>query len=156
MKQFEITEKSNLLDQKGRVAQPGYAKDLLLQYNRQMVKASKLRIKEWDYYFVGNESFGVSMTIADNAYMGLAGVEFFDFSTQKQLDFRQVSLFPMGKMNLPTDSKIGDTTYQHRKIQMSMKSYETHKKLICKIPNFDDGQTFELDVKLYYRNGIRW
>src|SRR5690625_6898184 len=98
MKQFEITEKGNLLDQQGRVAQAGYAKDLILQYDRQMVQASKLRIKEWDYYFVGNKDFGVSMTIADNSYMGLAGVEFYDFANQKQLDFRHVSILPLGKM----------------------------------------------------------
>lgn len=152
MKQFEITEKGNLLDQQGRVAQTGYAKDLILRYDREMVKASKLRIKEWDYYFVGNKDFGVSMTIADNSYMGLAGVEFYDFANQKQLDFRNVTLFPMGKMNLPNDSKTGDITYEHRKIQMSMKSYQTHKELFCNIPNFDNGKTFELNVKLYYRN----
>ncbi|MFD1851581.1 DUF2804 domain-containing protein [Oceanobacillus bengalensis] len=152
MKQFEITKKGNLLDQQGRVAQSGYAKHLILQYNRQMVKASKFRIKEWDYYFIGNKDFGVTMTIADNSYMGLAGVEFFDFTNQKQLDFQKISLFPMGKMNLPNDSKTGDITYQHRKIQMSMESHETHKGLFCRIPNIDGGQTFELDVKLYYRN----
>jgi len=152
MKQFEITEKGNLLDQQGRVAQAGYAKDLILQYDRQMVQASKLRIKEWDYYFVGNKDFGVSMTIADNSYMGLAGVEFYDFANQKQLDFRHVSILPLGKMNMPTDSRTGDIIYEHRKIQMSMKSYQTHKEISCSIPNFDGGKTFELDVKLYYRN----
>lgn len=152
MEQFEITEQGDLLDEQGRVARPGYARNLILKYDRQMVKASKFRIKEWDYYFVGNKNIGVSMTIADNSYMGLAGVEFYDFANRKQIDFRHVSLLPMGKMNMPTDSKTGDITYRYRKIQMSMKSHDDYKEISCQIPNFDRGKFFELNVKLYYLN----
>ena len=36
-----------------------------------------MRIKEWDYYYIGNDHFG--LTIADNYYIGLGSVSFLDF-----------------------------------------------------------------------------
>lgn len=152
MNQIEITKKGNLLDDQGQLTQPGYAKSLLLQYDRNMIKASKLRIKEWDYYFIGNKDVGVSITVADNGYMGLAGIEFFQFSKQNQIDFRHVSVLPMGKLNLPSDSAVGDISYQHKKIQIKMNSYDDYKEIICSVPKFNGGDSFELQVKLYYRN----
>ena len=152
MKQFEITGKGNLLDQKGHMNQAGYAKDLVLTYDRKMIKASKWRIKEWDYYLIGNKEFAVSLTVADNSYMGLAGAQFFDFKHQKKYDFSKIIPLPAGRLNLPTHSKIGDISYQNQKISISIQSHETHKELYCKIPNFADDRTFELNAKLFYRN----
>ncbi|MBP2241780.1 hypothetical protein J2Z40_002352 [Cytobacillus eiseniae] len=152
MKQFEITKEGDLLDQKGRVNQAGYAKDLVLRYNREMVKASKWRIKEWDYYLIGNKDFAVSLTVADNSYMGLAGAQFFDFVQQKKLDFSKIIPLTKGKMNLPTHSEKGDIIYQNQKVSIHIQSFDTHKRLYCKIPNFDGSRAFELDVNLFYQN----
>ena len=54
MKQHEITATRMLLDAFGNVAEPGYAKHPYPVYRRADIKAGKLRIKEWDYYFIGN------------------------------------------------------------------------------------------------------
>ena len=50
--QKEITSRQLLLDGKGNIAEPGYAKRLLWEYNRENIVAPKCRIKEWDYYIV--------------------------------------------------------------------------------------------------------
>ena len=55
MNQHRITQRHRLLDKKGHLAQAGYATSLLLEYDRKDIKANKLRIKEWDYYYLGNE-----------------------------------------------------------------------------------------------------
>ena len=68
--QHEITRRIPLLDEKGNLTEPGYAKKLLPAYRRRDIKANKLRIKEWDYYFIGNGRYGIALTIADNSYMG--------------------------------------------------------------------------------------
>ena len=52
MKQTQVTIKDNLLNELGEVKHPGYATSLVLDYDRNMVKAKKSRIKEWDYYFL--------------------------------------------------------------------------------------------------------
>ena len=65
--QYEITGAIPLLDEKGNLTQAGYAKRLLPVYDREKVKGGFARLKEWDYYYVGNDRFGVALTIADNS-----------------------------------------------------------------------------------------
>ena len=48
MEQHEILEQTNLLNEEGNIAQPGFAKRMLYTYNRENVKANKMRLKEWD------------------------------------------------------------------------------------------------------------
>ena len=65
--QHEITRAVALLDAQGNLTEPGYAKRLLPVYDRARVKGGFARLKEWDYYYVGNDRFGVALTIADNS-----------------------------------------------------------------------------------------
>ncbi|MDF2856047.1 MAG: hypothetical protein K0Q87_1898 [Neobacillus sp.] len=152
MKQFEIKNKGNLLDEHGQVTQPGYARQLILDYNRESIKASKWRIKEWDYYFVGNQDYGVAITVADNSYMGLVGALFLDFKNQQKINVSKMFPFPFGNLNLPRESSTGDINYKSKKISVHIQSFPTHKQLKVRVPNFDGGKPFELDVKLHYRN----
>ena len=55
--QYEITGAIPLLDEKGNLTQAGYAKRLLPVYDREKVKGGFARLKEWDYYYVGNDRF---------------------------------------------------------------------------------------------------
>lgn len=48
--QHEITHSAPLLNDKGSLREPGYAKKLLPVYRRADIRAGKARIKEWDYY----------------------------------------------------------------------------------------------------------
>ena len=50
MMQYEITQAIPLLDEKGNLTQPGYAKRLLPVYDRKKVRGGPARLKEWDYY----------------------------------------------------------------------------------------------------------
>ena len=58
--QKEIKEEKALLNEDGELTEAGYSKKMLLKYNRNSIKAKKLRIKEWDYYLVYNDKFGLS------------------------------------------------------------------------------------------------
>ncbi|MBQ1466428.1 MAG: DUF2804 family protein, partial [Eubacteriaceae bacterium] len=69
--QHEITTRHPLLDGQGRLIEAGYAKSLILDYDRKAIKAGSMRIKEWDYYLVTCDDFAVALTIDDNSYMGL-------------------------------------------------------------------------------------
>ena len=52
MEQHEITEPGPLLDDQGNLCQAGYAKRMLLEYDRNDIRGHTMRIKEWDYYLV--------------------------------------------------------------------------------------------------------
>lgn len=60
-----LTE-GELLDENGKLAQAGYATSLVRKYDRTAIKASKLRIKEWDYYAITDGEVFLCLTIAED------------------------------------------------------------------------------------------
>ena len=56
--QNEITKSSDLLDSFGQLVQKGWARKLILKYNRENISAGWSRIKEWDY-LVSNQGMGL-------------------------------------------------------------------------------------------------
>ncbi len=67
----EVTTVHPLLDENGQLADPGWSRSLLQTYDRNMIKAPKWRIKEWDYYLVLSDKFAGAFTISDDGYIGL-------------------------------------------------------------------------------------
>ena len=99
--QKEITQSLPLLNEQGDLTQTGYAKKLLPIYDRSKVKGGRTRLKEWDYYYVGNDRFGVALTVADNSYMGLDSISFLSFEgTPWQITKSPMRAFPMGRTAL--------------------------------------------------------
>lgn len=121
LKQNEITEKTNLLNTEGNIVNPGWARKSFYQYDRAMIKASKNRIKEWDYYAVLASDYGLALTIADNGYMGFYSVTLFDFINKTEISGSEMVAFTQGKLNLPQSSDKGDVEISTNKIQMSFK-----------------------------------
>ena len=107
--QHEINVEKRLLNSNGLLNEPGYAKKLLLEYERNDISANKLRIKEWDYYLINNDDFALALTISDNSYMGLDSVSFMDFRTKWHHTKTFMSFMTKGKKALPSSSKYGDT-----------------------------------------------
>lgn len=148
MRQHEITQAHPLLNEQGQVIESGYAKTLILDYHRLQVKASRFRIKEWDYYFIGSDDYGISVTIADLSYIGLVGVTFFQFKEKKKFSYSDFRLFPMGKFQLPHSSQRGDISYRSKKITLDIKVTESLRTIYCHIPRFHNGKSLTLDVLL--------
>ena len=108
MSQHEVTKIQPLLDENGHVAEPGWAKDLVWQYDRSAIKVPKYRIKEWDYYLIANNHFGVAFTISDLAYLGMISVSVLDFDKKEHHTETVLSAAPMGKFRLGSHSNQGD------------------------------------------------
>lgn len=106
--QHQITTSAPLLDENGHLREPGYAKHLLPIYDRNAIKANRWRIKEWDYYYIGNNDYGVALTIADNAYMGLDSISLLDFRMPWEQTTSQMSWLTDGKVGFPSTSEKGD------------------------------------------------
>ena len=60
-----------LLNSNGDLVEAGYAFNLAKNYDRKDIKGLKTRIKEWDYYYIGDDNYGLALTIADNSLYGL-------------------------------------------------------------------------------------
>ena len=107
--QHEITSKQRLLDANGNIAEPGFAKKLFWQYSRDDIKASKMRIKEWDYYYIGNQDYAQCLTLADAGYVSSLSVSHLEFGENPvQTNDSELGFFPLGRLNLPATSEVGN------------------------------------------------
>lgn len=120
-----------LLNEDGNLYQSGYANSLVKEYNRNDIKAGKSRIKEWDYYYVGNSKYGVALTIADNSYMSLCSLSFLDFENKIDNTKSVIKFFSFGKLKLPNTSKEGDVHYTSKKVQMDFVHENGKRHLTC-------------------------
>ncbi len=146
--QNEIKNKQPLLDENGHLINPGFARKMMYEYNRNSIKASKFKIKEWDYYLINNDDYGIAFTISDNSYLGFISVTLLDFK-QKTFDaYSKLVPFTFGKLNLPSSTLKGNVSYQNKKISMSFKTEENKRILSCKVVDFKNGKDLESKIIL--------
>ena len=136
--QHEITKKQNLLDEQGNIAEPGWARSLLPKYNRNQVKANKLRLKEWDYYLITNGHIGVALTIADNGYMGMDSISFLQFDEAWEITKSPMRIMPLGKTGLPASSKKGNVSIEGKDYSIDFKNSGKRRVLSFYMNNFKD------------------
>lgn len=146
--QHEITQSAPLLDAKGNLREPGWARSLLPRYRRADIKAAKFRIKEWDYYIAGNDDYAVAFTIADNSYMGLISATLLDFRVPWEQTTTVMTAFPMGKFALPETSEKGDALYGDKRVQMAFRAGDGERGVNCRFADFYQGQTLEANLRL--------
>ncbi len=157
MRNHEITKRIPLLDGKGNLTEPGWARKLLLEYRRDAIKAPKFRIKEWDYYIVihdgkkdNTESFAAAFTISDDGYVGLQSVSLLhlDEGAADEHTETVLNVFPMGKLRMPETSEEGDVKYEDKRLKMIFKNNGTERRITCSFDNFKDGKTLTAGITL--------
>jgi hypothetical protein len=134
--QKEIKEPSDLLDEDGNLIQVGWAKKPILHYNRENINASWLRIKEWDYYAVLNDEFGISLTISDVGYLALIAIDWLDFTEKENYSGGKIKFFTKGKMDLPLTSEKGDVHFKSKNMELSFIKEESQRILRVESPKF--------------------
>ncbi len=111
----EIIKPSNLLDDKGYLVQKGWARQLILKYEREKVKGlfSSFRIKEWDCYEIMNSRCLVTLIIADIGYFGMATIMLIDFEKKMSYEGGSLKLLTRGSLNLPPSANEGDAIFSN-------------------------------------------
>ena len=140
--------KGPLLNDKGDLNEAGYAFELIKDYKRTDIKGSKSRIKEWDYYFINDNEYGIALTIDDNSYMGMASVSVLDFKNKKENTKSYIKWFTKGKVNLPSTSKDGDVSLISKNYSMVFENKNGKRHLVCSLKNLVKGKDFECDIEL--------
>ena len=148
MRNHEVTKSQNLLNKKGNIAEPGYAKSLIWKYSRNQIKAPKFRIKEWDYYLVLNEDFACAFTISDLGYIGMQSVSLLNFKEGWEHTESIVNPLPMGKMALPNTSVRGNTKYKDKRLNIEFKVKEGKRMILCNFKKFHEGKDFSCKIML--------
>ena len=147
--QHEITERIPLLDERGNLTQPGYARRLLPVYDRTKVRGGATRLKEWDYYYVGNDRCGVALTIADNSYMGLDSVSLLWLGEKPHERTKSMMRFaPMGRTGLPADSARGDVQSAGKNYRLRFHNDGAERLLTAHLDDFQDGKPLDAEIRL--------
>lgn len=154
MKQHQITEPSDLLNEDGTLKQIGWAKDFLLKYDRKKIKASKFRIKEWDYYCILRKSYGIAFTISDLGYLGFVSVTFLDFENRKEVTKSTFVLFPLGSFNMPQSSKKGDVIFQRKGFSLKFLKRKEQRMIQVNIASFDKGRSLKGKIILHQPSSL--
>ena len=146
--QNEIKNPQRLLDDNGQLRTAGWARYLILDYNRSDIKAPPFRIKEWDYYLISNESYAVALTVADNGYMGLVSASLIDFTQPLEHTKSTMIPFPLGRFSMPSSSKSGDVTYTSKAVGMNFSKAGSKRYLKCEYINFYNGKNLYVNITL--------
>ena len=143
MSQHEITKRHDLLDENGYLVEAGYAKRLILNYDRKKIKANGLRIKEWDYYLIYNDNFAVALTIDDNSYMALDSISLIDFKNKWEITTSPMKLMTMGKRCFPTTSELGNIEVHEKGYFLSFVNNGKERILSFHMDNFKDNKPID-------------
>ena len=147
--QHEITRPGPLLDRKGRLREPGWARRPLLAYDRKAVKASALRLKEWDYYYIGcGDRYGLALTVADNGYMGLDSISFLNFEEGWEITKSPMQVLTRGKKALSPSSGDGSVRSAGKDHYLAFRKEGRYRILTFKMGSFRDGAPIEGSVTL--------
>jgi len=104
--QKEITKEQNLLNDHGHINETGWARDLVLKYNRENINAPLKEIKEWDYYYTGNDEYGFGVSMANMGEVRALSVHFMDYVNEKYyMNFASTPLLNKASHQMPLDSQ---------------------------------------------------
>ena len=130
----------DLLDARGHLIARGYAISEVRKYARDAIKAWPLRIKEWDYYCVLTDRYGLALTIADNDYLGFLGATWLDFEKRTYVSEEALLSFPLGGMSLPESADAGDIVQEHAKLSIAYRHVEGGREISVAAPKFAGGK----------------
>lgn len=103
--QNEITARQDLLDENGNLANPGWCRHNLFNYNIDKHAPSIMRLKEWDFYQVCNGEIMVQINLFNISFATCATFGFVDLKTGRKFDTMSIELYTPAKNRL---NKNGD------------------------------------------------
>ncbi len=144
----QVTKAQRLLTKDGVIGECGWSKEQLQVYDRADIKATKMRMKEWDYYLVLAQEYGVAFTISDDGYIGLQSISLLNFKENWEHTETILNFFPMGKLHLPTNSSEGNTIYKDKRLQLEFIVEEGKRIIKGHFLNFYNGKDFSCHIIL--------
>lgn len=143
-----MTAPGPLLNENGCLAEAGYATSLLKEYDRRRIRASALRIKEWDYYCIVSDCFALALTIADNGYMGMDSISLIRFEEPWEQTTSRITPLTLGRRRLPATSRAGDVRARGKDYEMAFENDGEKRRLVGHMTNFHQGKPLYFDVAL--------
>lgn len=145
----EITKKQQLLDKKGNLINPGYARHMLYDYNKKFAKRPPYSLKEWDFYQIHFGHCVLQMTIGHVSYCADASATIIDLDTGMRQSVSNTKMFPSRKrkkMPLNPEENNVVTVYKP-KFHMRFETTDKERRLSLSVTDKFGVQT-EINVIL--------
>lgn len=142
--QNEITCLQPLFNEKGLLNNPGWARRMYFQYDPEKMAAQPSKLREWDYYFVGSEAMGISVTINNFGGIGMLTAKLMNYTEGYHLK-KTVAI--REDIHQPRDDegtcymRVGDS--EGAFIRKPGKHY-----IKLRMPDYHNGETYTLDITL--------
>jgi hypothetical protein len=148
MSEHLILGSGPLLDEKGRLREPGYALRPPFDYSHDRIAAPRWRIKDWDYYLVGDDHYAVALTFSDLGYIGMVSAAIMDFDKSTSHTASELVVMPLGRMGVPASSEVGDIEWSNKRCSVRFAHVEGGRRLSFAMEGFDGTDGFEAEFLL--------
>lgn len=148
--QREITEVQTLLDNQGVLTQPGYARRMMFDYNRDKIHAGPLSLKEWDFYQVISGDYVLQLTIGHVSYVASFSVMLFNIQTGEKKSFSRMKALPLRSMDMPRNPELSNVLEVKGKEYLMR--FETRRDERLLIMQADDPKLGKIDIDLVIKN----
>ena len=154
MEQKLLDNNVPLLNDDGTLRNIGYSKKFVVDFNRDAVKKVN-RLKEWDYYYISDNRFGLCLTISNLAYAGVISVSVIDFLEKTHYNKTSLKLFPKkGEVVMPTTSLEGTTMFKTKDAEFKFEVVNGKRILTGYYKNFyaENGRNRDLEFEIELTN----
>lgn len=157
MTEREITESLDLLDQKGRITEEGWARGALWKYDRKKIRHGAFKTKEWDYYQITDpkEGYAVCFTISDLGYLALFSLSYIDFNKKAFSQINRMKPFSRHKTGLaPSPDEDDGVTYYDEMLTITFVKKGEKRQIIANAPSLvlpDKRRGIKADIVLHQK-----
>jgi hypothetical protein len=150
MKQHEVTKEVELLNKNGEISEIGWARRPFWNYSRDRVKASRLQIKEWDYFAIYSHKhqFFLTTTFSDLGYLGLFAIAFIDMKTGNWKQVDSMKPFTLGRCGLPPHSDNYEVSFANKHLRIAYSKRDERRRLLCGSPDIELSSSKGLEADL--------
>lgn len=145
MRNHEIKENVQVFDEQGNLKEPGFARKPLFTYDRSRLKASRFRMKEWDYYLVMSDTAGAAFTLSDLGYVRMASVSFLNFETGQEVTRTELKAPSIGYF-MPASPVQGVSEFRSSNLTLRFESAPNGRHVYCEFKKFYKNSDFKADL----------
>ncbi len=144
--QKQLSDGARILNPDGTLAVTGYTTgENTLIFNRNAIK-TRLRIKEWDFYQIQNESYCLQLTIGHVSYVGSVSLMLFALDGSKKIVAEQLIPLPFHRLHMPPSAEQGDVTYTCKDFEVAFQHQNGSRHLVAR--STSSKYNFEVDLIL--------
>ncbi|MDD4000458.1 MAG: DUF2804 domain-containing protein, partial [Bacilli bacterium] len=138
---MEIIKQTKLLNKKGHLTSPGWARSQVFNFNREKARP-KLRLKEWDFYQIHTDEYILQMTIGHIGLASSFSAVLFSHKTGKRYSSGKYRPFPL----IPKMPRNADLDHQ---VSLEKKSFSISFTVKNKVRHLQfKALDFEIDLRL--------